>query len=222
MKKLLLATALTFLAAAAPAQAGWMTGNGNPPVYSTDDACRNGMTWSYLTFTPGVWPPPPGVRDIHAHWVSIESGPRLDPPDPALRVAFSPTIAIPWAPRVLPATFNLIGAGIYPFQVNRFDFSRDVAINFNRRLAFGTPLRLQWHEPNSNIAMYAAHRYRVANCWYGIVRSRYELAFHLGSLELVEQLKPRKWYQEGSTLLLVFDDALQAEPGQRIRIEPVK
>ena len=70
----------------------------------------------------------------------------------------------------------MIGAGLYPpGRVNMFDYSADFTISFNRTLVPGWRLRTQWHEPNGTV-LFAAARYRVANCWAGTVRSRREIA----------------------------------------------
>jgi hypothetical protein len=220
------------LVAAAPAQAGWMTGNGNPPVYNSDAACRNGMQWSYATFIPGSWPPLASSVDIHFHAVVIAppGSPLKDPPDAALTVSFNNTLTIPrvFPARTLPPTFTMIGASLYPIdwagrhRVNQFDFSRDFTFMFNRTLWPGTPLRPQWHDRTNNV-IFGAERYVVQNCWLGMYRARGEiLVANAAELQLAPRLAapfgtPLKTYQEGKNLIYVFDEkSLPAEPGTQV------
>jgi hypothetical protein len=221
------ATSLTALAVAPAAHAGWITGNGNPPVYTTDAPCRNGMGWSYATFDFGTWPPLPQSRTIFAHAVVIDTGaPPTIPPDPALTVSWANTRTIPRRQLVLPSSFTLIGANLYPLdpfgrrRVNHFDYSADFTLTFNRTLPPGTPLRTQWHEP-SGTALLGAARYRVAWCWLGTVRSRREIAVSTRDPQLaVAELKPRKWYLDDAGIVIVHDSDLRYELGEPIALKP--
>jgi hypothetical protein len=239
IKRALLPALTAALIAAAPAQAGWMTGNGNPPVYTTDAPCRNGMQWTYATFIHGSWPPLVNQVDLHFHAVVISpigSAPK-DPPDPALTVSFNNTLTVPrvFPALTLPPTFNLIGASLYPtdwtgrHRVNQFDFTRTFTFNFNRTLWPGTPLKLQWHDRNNQL-IFASPRYIVENCWVGLITSRSEIMVRDAPVALAERMTspfgtPRRVYQEDGNLLLEFDEkAVRAEPGTPVVIheEPVK
>lgn len=227
LTRALLAAAVTTLAAAPAAHAGWMTGNGNPPVYTTDNACRNGMAWSYGTFLPGFWPPVPPSLDIHFHAVVIAAGAPTNPPDPVLTVSFANTRTIPKRLLTLPPSFTQIGANLFPLdpfgrrRVNQFDYSAGFTLTFNRTLMPGTPLRTQWHEPNGTV-LFAAARYTVETCWVGTVRSRREIAVRTRDPQLaVAQLKPRKWYLDEGAVVLVHDSDLPYELGDAIALKPV-
>jgi hypothetical protein len=170
-------TALATLAAAPAARAGWMTGNQNPPVYTTDNACHNGMHWTYATF---FYPQPPAQPPaISNHTIVIQpiGTPRQDPPDPWAVVSRRGLDPIPLNPITLPSTFTEIHKDLFPLgplgrRVNEFDYSARFTFAFNRMLGAGTPLRMQWRESRNAFGstFFAAADYRVAPCWVMILR----------------------------------------------------
>jgi hypothetical protein len=218
-------TSVITLAATPNAHAGWMTGNQNPPIYTDNHPCRNGMAWSYATYVPGSWPPVPfaASREIHGHWFVLDTGAApIDPPDPALVVSFTPTRTIPQRLLTLPPTFTGIPAGLYPpGRVNKFDYSADFTITFNRTLVPGWRLRTQWHEPPFWNVLFASARYRVQNCWLGTVRTHRDIVVRTREPQLaVAQLQPRKWYLDGGDLVLVYDTDLRYELGENVPLVP--
>src|SRR5262245_9657693 len=103
--RVFLAATLLSLAASPAAHARWITGNGNPPVSTDDNPCRNGMGWSYATFVPGSWPSGTLPRELRAHVVVIDHGGTPPFPPPGLDVmAWAPTRTIPQRWRQIPGT----------------------------------------------------------------------------------------------------------------------
>jgi hypothetical protein len=193
----LLATSMIAMAAgaAAPsAQAGWITGNAKPPVWSDTAACHNGMRWSYATaYANRPWPVPIGsTTTINAHAVVVAppgSG-IVEPPPLVDTVSLTGTYTIPQRPLTVTATTPAIAAVWFPLgptgrRVNQFDYSQDFTIPFNRQLPWGTSLRMQWRYWGDQITQSrAVSYYRVAHCWVVTIVDRTQLSVRLDENEL--------------------------------------
>jgi len=167
-------TAVAALAAAPGAQAGWMTGNGLPPVWTTNPPCHNGMVWTYGTFLQGTWPPLQTNVTIYDHAL-VKTGysdPVVDPPAPGTAVTMG-TYTIPQKELVLPSTFALIPPEFFPIdpttglhRVNRLDFSATLALMFKGVQPTGTGLRMFWRSnPSQAYFLRTGTYYTVADCW---------------------------------------------------------
>jgi hypothetical protein len=179
-KRALLAAGLTTVAAlaAAPgAQAGWMTGSGTPPVWTTEDPCRNGMIWTYGTFLSGAWPPSAPHVTIYDHAL-VKMG-QWDPPQEPLvaaNVVSSGTYTVPLDELVLPSWFMLIPPDFYPVdasgnhRVNKLDYSRTFHFKFKNWQPAGTGLRKLWRSTATQpYIIRTGTYYQVANCWIATV-----------------------------------------------------
>jgi hypothetical protein len=161
------------------------------------------MLWSYATYLPApVFPPELRLRD-HVVVVGL-SVPNAIPQ--AALVAGPSGRTIPLRPLVLsPLEFNQIAPSTFPRQFNRFDYSADFVIPFNRRLVPGTPVRMRWTEWNLT-TLHAQARYQVAPCWLAFVRTRTEIAVLTREPRLVvEQLRPSKWFLTEDGVVLVAE-----------------
>jgi hypothetical protein len=186
-------TALAAFAAASPAQAGWMTGNGMPPVWTTNDPCRNGMIWTYGTFVSGAWPPSQPSVTIH-DLALVKMGYSDAPVEPLLAanvVYGAATFTVPQQELVLPSTFVLIPPEFFPVdgsgnhRVNRLDFSRTFHFKFKKLQTTGTGLRMLWR-PTATFPYFlrTGTYYQVQNCWIATVspRPRSGLEMYLSGL----------------------------------------
>ena len=145
LKQVLLATvasAAAILAAAPAAQAGWVTGHGNPPAMRADDVCRNGMKFEYATFTSG-----PLASQVTLHDLVVIP-PRADGdlnPRLTKTIFAGGTFAIPYSPTYIDP--NTIGGSIGTWRVDLegwFDYVGGLWLAFNHQLAPGTVVQVKW------------------------------------------------------------------------------
>ncbi len=185
------AASVTVLAVAPAAHAGWVTGSSTPPVISTDPACQNGISWRYATyFTGTAWPPQ--APQVTLHDLAVVSPAEFDvqdPPDPSTVLAGG-TYAVPRKDLYIdPLTIAAIPSALYvPGRVGWFDYSGEYLFTFNRTLAPGTHIRVQWRSaPGVPYTYSTAWRYTVANCWTFAVGFQHDMA---GGLEAVVASTP--------------------------------